>query len=227
MGHGHYPGERSQRLRQNIRDGASRLIKRPLSQLALMVRQLREKTRLTQPQLAAGLGVRRGAVARWELGTREPGKMSLMALSILAAKKHFPELSLFFAREGHQRKLAANRADAKELLIGELHFAEYMAAAGDEEYRRLVDLSRLDPVDYGRTVAEKIAALPKDLGAAATGAESLQIISEARNVEDLRAARELRNGHALEDLRREASSRHKTAGGAAHGGKRSRRKPKK
>jgi DNA-binding XRE family transcriptional regulator len=45
------------------------------------LRELRETAGLTQGQLAERAGVQRGAVARWELGTREPSWSNVVALA--------------------------------------------------------------------------------------------------------------------------------------------------
>jgi transcriptional regulator with XRE-family HTH domain len=45
------------------------------------LRELREKAGLTQTQLADVAGVRRGAIARWERGDREPGWSNILALA--------------------------------------------------------------------------------------------------------------------------------------------------
>jgi transcriptional regulator with XRE-family HTH domain len=45
------------------------------------LRELREAAGLTQLQLAERAGVERGAVARWEAGTREPGWSNVLALA--------------------------------------------------------------------------------------------------------------------------------------------------
>jgi transcriptional regulator with XRE-family HTH domain len=44
------------------------------------LRELRERRGLTQSQLAALVGCRRGAIARWESGMREPAWSNVVAL---------------------------------------------------------------------------------------------------------------------------------------------------
>ena len=48
---------------------------------AARLRELRVAARLTQGQLAEKAGVKRGAIARWELGTREPSWSNVVALA--------------------------------------------------------------------------------------------------------------------------------------------------
>jgi transcriptional regulator with XRE-family HTH domain len=45
------------------------------------LRELRTEAGLTQGELAEKAGVKRGAIARWELGTREPSWSNVVALA--------------------------------------------------------------------------------------------------------------------------------------------------
>jgi transcriptional regulator with XRE-family HTH domain len=50
-------------------------------QFPARLRELRTEAGLTQDQLAEKAGVKRGAIARWESGTREPSWSNVIALA--------------------------------------------------------------------------------------------------------------------------------------------------
>src|SRR5262245_61511166 len=82
------------------------------------LRELRCEAGLTQEQLAEKVGVKRGAIARWESGTREPSWSNVVAL----ARALGVECTAFLqepataapARPGRPRKPTAEDAEQQE-----------------------------------------------------------------------------------------------------------------
>jgi transcriptional regulator with XRE-family HTH domain len=111
---------------------------------ALAIRELRQKTGLTQPELAAELGVKRVSVARWEGGAFEPNAANYQSL-VEAAKKHkLPELADFFHWTSYQNSYRAHWAQRME--EGKRFFlrTRKQAEAGDEAARKIIQISKMD-----------------------------------------------------------------------------------
>jgi transcriptional regulator with XRE-family HTH domain len=153
--------------------------------------------------LAAELGVKRGAVARWEAGTREPSLDNYSALAAFAEKKANP-LARFFAQRIQGRKVGLKEKRKQAQALRELEAEEYFAAGGDEESRRLLELSRLDPVTYARQCNQRIEEARKNLKNGAFTIKLDELMREGARVGALREARILRMKRALVFLDRQA-----------------------
>lgn len=85
-----------------------------VGQFGARLRALRERAGLTQEQLAERAGVKRGAVARWESGEREPGWSNVVALckalgvSCEAFMQHADDAPAEKAKGGRPKKRPAS-----------------------------------------------------------------------------------------------------------------------
>jgi DNA-binding XRE family transcriptional regulator len=169
---------------------------------ALSVHKLRETCALTQPKLAAELGVRRGAVARWEAGTREPNMENYSALAAFAEKRGSPA-ARFFAERIQARKAESKEKGRRTQALRDLEMEEYLAGGGDEESQRLLELSRLDPVTYSRQWNQRSEEARKNLENGAFAVKLRELTYEAAKVDALRTGRNLRIKRTFELLSRQ------------------------
>jgi transcriptional regulator with XRE-family HTH domain len=168
-------------------DGASAL--KP--QYAGVIRELRKIVRLTQPQFAAALKVKRGAVAQWEGGTREPRYGNYEVLAAFAEGRNLPRFAELFRQQIvlKQFKLKTKREDKQQLAYAEEHFrgVRELAATGDRGAGRILKLSRMDRDAYGKYL---VGTLTKEIGRLKNLAFSdllRKLAEEASEVEELRA----------------------------------------
>jgi transcriptional regulator with XRE-family HTH domain len=108
------------------------------------IRQLRDKAGFTQKQLAEQLKVGRGAVARWELGDREPDERNYLALAAFAQDRGLRELGDFFRARTERRRNRREQNYAERYLTA----VEKDAAKGLAGAQLLLQLSRMDRSKY-------------------------------------------------------------------------------
>jgi transcriptional regulator with XRE-family HTH domain len=159
----------------------------------LKIRELRRKAELTQKQFADQLKVGRGAVARWELGEREPEERSYSALANLAKERGLPELRDFFRSRTGRRRRSREERDAVRYLAA----VEKDAIDGQEEARYLLELCQLSQAAYHRKVALAI----NRARTSAEGAEALVLI--ARTFEEAWRVATLQLGRMCRDKKNE------------------------
>ncbi len=169
------------------------------------VRELRELVALTQPALAREVGVKRGTIAQWEGGTREPRYKNYRELAAFAAKRGRTLLADFF--EGQiplsQMRRRKSRRDKQQIPFAEKHFlsVKEAAATGDLGAERILKLSRMDRATYSRhlvdTIAQKIGQL-EDWGFSDL---LRKLAEEASEIEELRSGyRSLRKKRGSTDV---------------------------
>jgi transcriptional regulator with XRE-family HTH domain len=113
---------------------------------------LREKASLTQKQLAEILKVGRGAVARWELGGREPEDRNYSALADVAKERDLSELEDFFHSRSERRRHSREENEAMRYLAA----VEKDAANGQKDARRLLRLCELPQLVYYKQITDEI-----------------------------------------------------------------------
>jgi len=122
------------------------------------IRELRDKAQLTQKQLAEILRVGRGAVARWELGKREPEERNYSALADFAGARGLRELRDFFRSRTGRRRRRREESDAQRYLLA----VEKDAAKGQSEAEFLLRLSQMDRDLYYKKVVLAIDSARRD-----------------------------------------------------------------
>jgi transcriptional regulator with XRE-family HTH domain len=161
---------------------------------ATKVRDLRKVARLTQPKFASELRVKRGAVAQWEGGTREPRTRNYEALVAFAEREKLTPFAKFF-RDQISGRPYARRERREQKMRG--HYAiryfrmiEGDAAMGDERARRLIKLAQLDRRNHADQI---LKSLRREIARLETWAVSdllEKARDEAREVENLRSVYE-------------------------------------
>jgi transcriptional regulator with XRE-family HTH domain len=177
-----------------------------LPSYSFKIRELRKTVGLSQPQLAAELSKKRGAVARWETGTREPRAENFAALAKFSKKHKLPEFAQFFSQHIEERKSdrkkeaeeAAKEADA----LRYLETVESQAAAGNIRAKRLLELSRRDGKEFAKEQAGRIEDARWRLENGAFSAFIYEIADETQRVGRLHGGRQVRVSRALANLRR-------------------------
>ena len=155
------------------------------------IRELRELLTLTQPELASEIGVKRGAIAQWEGGTREPRYKNYRALAAFAEKRGLTSLRDIFSHQIFLTQITRrkNRKDEKRTAYAKRRFleAKKLADVGDREAGRILKLSRMDRASYARhlmdTMAQQIGQL-EDWGFSDL---LRKLAREASEIEDLRS----------------------------------------
>jgi transcriptional regulator with XRE-family HTH domain len=137
---------------------------------AQKIYQLRDKLDLTQKQLAEHLKVGRGAVARWELGEREPEDRNYSALAKLAEERKLFELEGFFWSRTGRRRRSREENDAVRYLAA----VEREAADGQKEARYLLELCELPRYAYYR----KVMLAVDRMRAGPAGADTLLFVAQ-------------------------------------------------
>jgi transcriptional regulator with XRE-family HTH domain len=113
---------------------------------ALAIRELREKTGLTQPQLAAELGVKRVSVARWEGCAFEPSPANYLSLYKAAKRHNLPDLVKLFHSNWSERERREHEAQEAEENKRYFLRIKKQAEAGDDDAKKIVALSRMGRV---------------------------------------------------------------------------------
>lgn len=183
----------------NTPDGktAGQTIKGERPIYASKIRELRKFAKLTQPEFAEKLGVKRGAVAQWEGGTREPRYRNYEALAAFADSQNLVKFGTFFRnRRGlKELNLRRKRKDQDDAAYAEryLRLIEQNAALGDKHARDLLALSRLGQREYQQRL---LASISRGIRAV-KGWGFTKLLSnfsdQAGNVEAIRLAYELRS----------------------------------
>jgi transcriptional regulator with XRE-family HTH domain len=152
---------------------------------ALAIRELREKTGLSQPQLARELNIERGAIARWEAGVREPRPKKYMALAEIAKKRKLPELAAkFLSRKEEKSKDLERKKELRRTARDTELRKEYFlrtkaeARAGNEAAKRLIDLSLMNDIELSKLQGERISEARKSLANGAYKAKFDEIMDE-------------------------------------------------
>jgi transcriptional regulator with XRE-family HTH domain len=177
--------------------------KKDVPTLALAIRELRRKAGLTQPQLAAELKVRRGAVARWEAGDREPKAGSYSALSEAASKRGLSQLADLFLSQLRTKQAEEETRERDSWALDELETSEFRAREwmdspddakrqAAEEAKRLLDLSRVDRVEFAKQQAKRISDARASMSNGFFAAKVYDITDETSTVDLIRRGRELR-----------------------------------
>lgn len=158
-----------------------------LPEYARKIRGLRKECGLTQPELAAELHTRRGAIARWEAATREPNEQNYANLMGLARRRNLRILEDFFSN----RLKAKERARAMEL---EDRDAVVFSRALDRMFKsagayanRLRELYRLTFSGYIREQINRISNAHKTLSNGAFSEEVSRVIEELVQAQELSA----------------------------------------
>lgn len=171
---------------------------------ALKIRDLRKRLRLTQPQLAAELSVKRSGEAKWEGGVREPRRQNYLALAALANKRHLPEFATFFLKRIEERETVRRKRRDEADDLRYLEIVEAQAAGGDKDAQHLLELSRRDSTEFNKEQANRIIEARGGLGNGAFSAGFDWIVLESNRVGRLRRARKLRAIRRVAALRRQA-----------------------
>jgi transcriptional regulator with XRE-family HTH domain len=166
--------------------------KRPI--YASHIRELRRAVGLSQRSLARELNLKRGAVAQWEGGVREPLPRNYKALAEFAKGRGLAWLEDFFGSQGvinrKQKSLKAEQkwqaSYAERYLAGE----KALAAMGNQEAKRLIGLSQMGRAAYRRYLLTSIYKEVSELKTWHFSDVLSKFCDEAGNVERLRMARE-------------------------------------
>jgi len=140
---------------------------------------------LTQAQLAAELGLKRGAVANWEGGAREPSRENYAALADLAKAKNLPSFAEFFLEKIESKKLSAYPA-----VRAYLESMKVAPAVGDLALRRLIELSRLEGIEFSKTQAERIIEAKRTMNDQRFSDFFYKVVTETEIVRNLRLIRD-------------------------------------
>jgi transcriptional regulator with XRE-family HTH domain len=155
----------------------------------------------TQPQFATDLGVKRGAIAQWEAGSREPRRKNYEALAVFARGRKYLDFEAFFLQRIllKQRERQEKRKEERRMSRGEdyLERVERRAAQGDAGAIRLLELSRMDRNAHAKHLLGLIGKEFARLGAWPLSEVLYKVCAEAEEVENVRSARELRNKNRL------------------------------
>ena len=161
---------------------------------ASRIRELREKLHLSQRSLAEELNLKRGAVAQWEGGAREPMQRNYLALAKFATRRNQPQLAAFFDSEGWARKdeglLKAKESWRTKRAEEYFVVIKSQAAMGDREAKRLIRLSERGPAAYKKYLLKQINKEILEVKGWNFSDMLAEFSDEARNVEYLRRARE-------------------------------------
>ena len=171
------------------------------------IRELRELLTLTQPELASEIGVKRGAIAQWEGGTREPRYKNYRALAAFAEKRGLTSLRDLFSHQIFLTQITRrkNRKDEKRTAYAKRRFleAKKLADMGDREAGRILKLSRMDRGAYARYL---VGTLTREIGRLKDwGFSDLldKLAKEASDIEELRlGCRSLRKEQGAADVQK-------------------------
>jgi transcriptional regulator with XRE-family HTH domain len=169
----------------------------------LKVRQFRDQCHLTQQQLAKELRTTNVSIARWEGGTREPNEKSCLALAEFSNRKGLLDFGSFFERQAAARKTNAKRKREEEQALHDLEAVERFAAEGDLEAQKIIQFSRLHPVEYCRQINERIQEARRNLGNGAYVREFRKIMDQDSKASALHRARNVRGRRCFEILKRQ------------------------
>jgi transcriptional regulator with XRE-family HTH domain len=174
---------------------------------ALKIRDLRKRLRLTQPQLAAELSVKRSGEAKWEGGVREPRRQNYLALAALANKRHLPEFATFFLKRIEERETVRRKRRDEADDLRYLETVETAAVEGDKGAQHLLELSRLGGADFAGEFAKqhlrRITEARESLENGAFSAAVSEIADETVRVTRLLRARKLRALRRAAGIRRQ------------------------
>lgn len=155
------------------------------------IRELRELVALTQPGLAREIRVKRGTIAQWEGGTREPRYKNYRALAAFAAKMGRTLFADFF--EGQiplsQMRRRKSRRDKQRVPFAQKHFlsVKEAAATGDLGAKRILDLSRMDRATYARHLMDTMVQKIRQLESWGFSDLLRKLAEEASEIEELRS----------------------------------------
>lgn len=181
-----------------------------LPEHARKIRELRKTLALTQPEFATKLNNKRGAVAQWEGGLREPRPKNYKALAALAESRSLPHLAEFFLSQIGKRKTTL-RPDARERMEY-VHAGRFLertrreaSGAGEwaERAQRLLSLSEMDGVEFAKLQAQKISEARRSLSNGEFEAALLDIVDETWEAQRLRRGRLNEAAAALKRLNRQ------------------------
>jgi transcriptional regulator with XRE-family HTH domain len=129
---------------------------------SLRVAQLRQLARLTQPELGIRVGVKRGAVAQWEAGAREPMDASYKLLAGVAQRLGEPALADFFLSRIKGRAASAARARRREFL--KRYSRWILARLNEADKGVLTDVESLTHMRVDEMVAHQYQRLVRSYG---------------------------------------------------------------
>lgn len=170
---------------------------------AVKIRQLRQEARLTQSQLASEMGVRRGAVARWEAGAREPKRPIYLQLSAVASDRHLPALQDFFLSQMEEKNAEKRRRNEEVYARSYLARVKSDAAEKGEQAelaRHLLRLSEMDGVELAKLQAQRISEGRRSLSNGAFEAVLFDIVEETHHAKTLQLGRRLEIATAVKKL---------------------------
>jgi transcriptional regulator with XRE-family HTH domain len=182
-----------------------------LPDYARQILAFRKRLQMTQPQLAEALKMKRGAIAQWEGGVREPKLDSYVELTELASQRGLSDFLTFFgAQMGRKMDQALERREKKR---GRLILADMRrrAAAGDEKAKHLLELSEMDHLTFHRLEDERLAEAKRRLENGEYAVFSDEIAEERYHVAALRLGRQSAIEEGLKRTERRAHKvkRHK------------------
>ena len=181
-------------MAKNKKHPVPRLVNRTPPEYSRRIAALRtEILQLTQPEFAKALRLRRGAVARWETGDREPSQRSYTALAEFAERRGVKEDAEFFRRQIHRKDVERHIAQWNAGVRHYVAALRALAAAGNAEANRLIKLSRLDRIEFSGSQFNRLLEAHASLGedafadafrAVAFDAEVVRILREAAAIDD-------------------------------------------
>ena len=119
---------------------------------ASQIRELRTAVALSQPDFGKELNVKRGAIAQWEAGTREPRDRNYRSLAEFATKRNLLWFTEFFRSQAlikqWERSGGARRRHEAAFAERRLSAEKRLAAMGNQGAKRLFGLSEMDRATY-------------------------------------------------------------------------------
>jgi transcriptional regulator with XRE-family HTH domain len=184
---------------------------------ASKIRQLRQLAKVTQPQLAESLNVKRGAVANWEGGVREPRRENYLALAASAdaqaalhreegsqsVAEQFYSLADFFLSQIEDKKAQREKRQKEAYARHYVNLTRSKAAGGNRLAQELLELSDVDGIEFAKRQADRIAEARERLSNGAFRAKLLEISGDIYDVGMLRLGRRSLAEQRIKGLLRE------------------------
>jgi transcriptional regulator with XRE-family HTH domain len=149
-----------------------------LPEYAVGVMGLRHATAMTQPELASRLKVRRGAVARWEAGLREPRDANYEGLAVIAGRRGDTQLRDLFLSLIQQRKSHAK----EKRLFSRRYQARVERALGTNFKEHIIELSEKGSIELAEHQFARMGEAKKSLKERAFSERFYQITLETEAV---------------------------------------------